>query len=220
MNNNFFPMLATILLSALLISSCHKHKDTIPYVPPAGIPTASEYFPNTVGDSWEYEVYDSSAFNGIPEYTVKVNITGTVKLIDGIDANIWQYQYPWGNDTNYVRIVGDTVKIFSLAYSKTIEDFQFPRTMFLIPVTNQQRWDGKLLVSDTFHVSREPKIVTNFFTFDSCFKIYHHYLGPNLEFKDDYWFRPNIGMIQIHYNEYSLGPTYRVLLQLKKYSLH
>jgi hypothetical protein len=206
-------MLTIILSFAFLASSCDK--DT---TKPKTI--TSNYFPNTVGDSWEYEVYDSSAFNGIPEYTVKVNITSTVKLIDGINANVWQYEYPWGNDTNYVRIIGDTVKTFSLTYSKTIEDLQFPRTIFLLPFKDENRWNGGLYGIDTFHVSSEGIIKTNFFIFDSCFKIYNHYLGPNLENKYEYWFRPNIGMIQIHFNKYSLGPTYRVLFQLKKYSLH
>ncbi len=90
----------------------------------------------------------------------------------------------------------------------------------MIPFKDEQRWDGKLLVLDTFHVMAIPILKTNFYLLDSSFKIYNQNLGPNIEVNDEYWFRPNIGMVQIHYNHYSLGPTYRVLFQLKKYSLH
>ena len=212
-------MLIQILLFALLGATCHKNT-VPPQDPPAAIPTASEYFPNSVGDYWEYYVYDSSAFNGIPEYTVKVSITNTQKLVDGKDATVWQYQYPWGNDTNYVRTVGDTIKVYDKFRTETIRGLEFPLKIFLIPFQDGQRWNGKLLYVDTSYVSSKPIIKTKFYVFDSCFKIYHHYLGPNLEFKDEYWFRANIGMIQIHYNDYSLGPIKAQLWQLKKYYLH
>ncbi len=72
-------MMLLFIVFLQLFAACHKE----PVQPKKEM---KEYFPNTVGDYWEYEVYDSSAFNGIPEYTVKVNITSTVKLVDGIDA--------------------------------------------------------------------------------------------------------------------------------------
>ncbi len=220
-------MLITILLSAgLLASSCHKDttpSDTKPPVnpvnPPHATPTASEYFPNSVGDSWEYYVYDSSQFNGIPEYTVTVKITNIQKLVDGKDAAVWQYQYPWGIDTNYVRLTGDTVKIFSLAYSSTIGYLQFPGRKFLLPFKDGQQWYGDLYGVSTYNVTAMPIVKTNFYEFDSSFRIYNQYAGPNIEYEDEFWFRPNIGMVQIHYHEYNLGPIYRVLWQLKKYSL-
>ena len=52
----------------------------------------------------------------IQHFSVKVVIIGTKKLADGKIAAIWQYNYPFGIDTNYVRIVGDTIKIFDNSY--------------------------------------------------------------------------------------------------------
>ena len=61
-------MLLTILLYSLLASSCHKDT-TKPNT------QASVYFPNSIGDYWEYDVHDSTAgFTQVENYTVKVTI--------------------------------------------------------------------------------------------------------------------------------------------------
>jgi hypothetical protein len=182
---------------------------------------ASSYFPNSVGDYWEYNVYDSSElFQGNSRnYTVKVSIVGVKKLLDNQDATIWQYEYPWGNDTNYVRIVGDTVKVFDLVYSRYLEDLSYPRQFFLLPFEDQKRWHGKLLWIDTYDVSFKSSLVTQFNKYDSCFQIYRHYTGPNMDYNDDYWFKPNVGMVMIHYNDYNFAPVTARLWQLKDYHL-
>jgi hypothetical protein len=43
------------------------------------------------------------------------------------------YTNPWGKDTIYVRMENDTVKTFSLSYSRTIENLKFPRQIFSHP---------------------------------------------------------------------------------------
>lgn len=184
---------------------------------------ASEYFPNTVGDYWEYDVYDSSDIRNYPNYhglyTVKISITGIKPLVDGKDATVWQYQYPWGTDINFIRIEGDTIKIYDTVYSKTIRNLEFPRSIFLIPFSDGQRWDGKLLAIDTSHVAFQSTIATSSGVFTNGFKIYHYYLGPNIEHNDLYYFVPKIGMVKIYYNHYDFAPTTQILWQLKKYYL-
>lgn len=204
-------LFSTVLF--LLLSSCTKDTSK-------PNKEATEYFPNKVGNYWEYEVYDStSSYPDVKKYTVKVSISGVKKLLDDIDAYIWQYEYPWGNDTNYVRIVGDTIKIFDRIYSRTIRDLQFPRNIFLIPFHDGQRWDGKLLAIDSSHVVFQPAISSPSESFTNGFKIYRHYLGPNLEYNDSYYFIPKIGMVKIYYDHYDLGPPFKILWQLKKYYL-
>lgn len=201
-------MLPIIFLSALLITSCNK--DTI-----KPNKEATEYFPNNIGNYWEYDVYDS---NSRKQYNVTVNIIGIQKLIDNKDAYIWQYQYPWGNDTNYVRIVSDTVKIYDQFRIETLRGLEFPLKIFLIPFKDGQRWDGKLLAIDSSHVTAES-ITTSLGNFTNGFNIYHHYLGPNIESNDTYWFVPKIGMVKIYYNHYDFAPRTKVLWYLKKYYL-
>ena len=84
--------LITLLLIGFSFSSCKK--DKLPNK------AASEYFPNKVGNYWEYEVYDSSETRGTyssypRRYNVTVSIIGSTTLADGKEATIWQYEYPW-----------------------------------------------------------------------------------------------------------------------------
>lgn len=199
------------------ISACHKEcvKRNLP----------ANYFPNTVGDTWEYEVTDSAQAIGgsndtVKHYLVKVVITGTKKLIDGKEATIWQYQYPFGNDTNYVRISADSIKVFDRIYSQTIEDLNYPRKVFLIPFSVNRRWNGKLLYVDSFRVIKQEDLLIGNQKFCKTFNIYHHYIGPNTEYKDYYWFKPSIGMVNILTSHYNLGPIIYRSWTLKTYSLH
>ena len=186
--------------------------------------TPANYFPNAVGDTWEYDVTDSSLVLSHPNfprhYSVKVLITGAKKLLDGKDAAVWQYQYPWGNDTNYVRIVADTIKIFDRTYSLNVEDLQYPRQIFLLPFYVNQRWDGKLLWVDSSKILKQENVQTLNQDFLSCFNIYHNYVGPNLNYQDYYWFKPNLGFIKMFYNHYDLGIYTIQSWQLKTYSVH
>ena len=209
-----FKMLTVILFFALFSSSCHK--DTV-----KPNTSASEYFPNSVGDYWEYDVHDSTAgYAQTEDYTVKVSITGIKKLVDGNDAYIWQYQFPSGNDTNYVRIVGDTVKMYDVFRVETIRGLEFPLKIYIIPFSAEQRWDGKLLLIDSFHVYTAPSVNTYAETFTDCFNIYHYYLAPNIENIDNEWFKSNVGIVKKYYNEYDLNPRTFRTWNLKKYYLN
>jgi hypothetical protein len=198
------------------IFACSCHKDTLKFNK-----SASEYFPNSIGDYWEYNVHDSTAgYSQTENYKVKVSITGIKKLVDGNNAYVWQYEYPSRHDTNYIRIVRDTVQIFDLIYSRSIRDLQFPRKIYIIPFSKDQRWDGQLLLIDSSHVYTAPLVETNAGVFTNCFNIYHYYVGPNTEFIDNYWFKPNLGMVKIIYNHYALNPRTFQTWILKKYYLH
>lgn len=212
MFNKIHPALTVSILFMVFLNACSKEviKNNSQW---------SSYFPNSVGDYWEYNVFDSTENQGTSRnYTVKVSIVGVTKLLDNQHATIWQYQYPWGNDTNYVRIVGDTVKIFDLIYSRYLEDLSYPRKVFLLPFKDEESWHGKLF-SDSYFVSFKPSVVTQFNTYDSCFQIHYQYGGPNIYYKDDFWFKSNVGMVMIHYNDYNFGPITKRLWELKEYHL-
>jgi hypothetical protein len=161
-------------------------------------------------------VYDSTA---LKQYDVTVRITGVQKLLDGIDAFIWEYQYPSATDTNYVRIVSDTVKVYDRFRTESLRGLQFPLKIFLIPFKDSQRWDGMLMPIDTFHVMSQSAIATSSENFSNGFNIYHHYKGPNIEYNDTYYFIPYVGMVKMYYNHYDLAPPTSTLWQLKSYLL-
>ena len=75
------------------------------------------------------------------------------------------------------------------------------------------------MVIDSSKVTFQTKIETSSETFTNGFKIYHHYLGPNIEYNDLYYFVPDVGMVKIYFNHYNLGPESRMLWQLKEYYL-
>ena len=186
--------------------------------------TPANYFPNSIGDTWEYEVTDSAQYvpgsnNTINHYLVKVAIVGTKKLVDRKDASIWQYTYPFGIDTNYVMIDDNTIEIFN-NNQNTIQDLKYPNLIFEQPFEVDKGWDGKHAYSDTFTVVNQANITTSLETFKDCFEIYRHYTGPSIELKDNYWFKPEVGMVSIYKNHYNSGPLIYSTWQLKTYSVH
>jgi hypothetical protein len=187
-------MLTKAILLCLLLVACHKINGS----------NGPAYFPNAAGDYWIYNVTDSVAsLPGNPftplHYSVKVVITGTTLMVDGKPATVWQYQYPWGNDTNFVRFNGDTVKFFSLVYSRSIANLAYPRVIFVLPLRVNSRWDGLLHNIDSSRVLTDSA---------GTYTIYHHYIGPNTEYNDYYFFTPNKGMALIRYNDYNNAPVH------------
>ena len=214
----FFPAILCINL-IILFSNCSKS------VNPTNNVSSNSYFPNKIGNYWVYDVYDSSTHRNYPtypkDYEVKISIIGTKMMSDGKEATMWQYEYPWETDTNFVRIVGDTVKSFD-KYFSSIEPraFDFPREMYILPLQNQTGWKGKLLWVDTFSVKNDYNISTGYLNFDTCFNIYHYYYGSqDLRYNDNYWFKPYIGFITFYYQHF-LAPKETYLWNLKKYYLN
>lgn len=206
---NRFNIKLSLLLFLIMLFSCHK--DTI-----VNNQKASEYFPNKIGNYWQYTVYDSSLQK---QYDVTVSITATKKLVDGIDAYIWQYQYPDKTDTNYVRLDADTIKLYDKFRIETFRGLQFPINTYVLPFKNEQRWDGKLLAVDSSYVTSLASISTVSETFINGFNIYHYYLGPNIEYVDNYGFISNIGIVKMYLNHYNFAPRNKQIWQLKKYYL-
>lgn len=204
-------MLVQLFGSILLFTSCHR--DTI-----RNNVKASEYFPNTIGNYWEYDVYDSSVYREhhyVPRnYTVKVNIISTKFLIDNRKAIVWNYQYPWGNEIKYYRNDNDSVKVFDTSYSRAIINLSYPREIYIIPFAYDKDWSGKLLWIDSFYVRKD-----NSPGFENSFLIKRKYIGPQTYYYNDYWFTPNIGFEKIHFDEIIQGIRRNEIWTLKKYSL-
>lgn len=183
-----------------------------------------EYFPNTPGDSWTYEVTDSSQSTSSnptspKQYTVTVRITGAKKLVDGRDAMIWRYQYPWGYDTTFVRTTSDSIMVFTPGYVESVENLKYPRLLFITPFTIGDGWNGKLLYVDTLWVTDLVNLTTSAGNFNDCYNVDHRYLGPNIVDNDNYWFRPYLGMVKIYYDDSKFGPRQFRTWKLISYSL-
>jgi hypothetical protein len=208
---NFRQMLFQIVLAAIVLFSCKKERTIINV-------KSTEYFPNEVGNYWEYEVYDSSRIRehtDIPrQYQVRVTIIGIKKLADNIDAMIWKYEYPWGNEIKYFRNSSDTIKIYDTTYSNTLTSLLYPRLMFIQPFTDRQEWAGKLLWVDSFFVSKE-----NSASFINSFLISRKYAGQGSYDFSSFSFSEKIGFTKIHCDEINQGIRTIELWQLQYYNL-
>ncbi len=203
----------TLLFSALILLFTSCSKDTI-----KPNKEATEYFPNSVGNYWEYEVYDSSQYRDHPntprQYNVKVRITGIKKLVDGKNAWVWSYEYPWGIEIKYYRVESDTIKVYDTIYSRTITNLLYPRELFIQPFFDGQEWSGKLLWTDSFYVKKD--IVE---PFKNVFQIRRKYIGQQAYYHTSYWFSSKIGFVKIYKDEINQGLKTNEIWNLKSYQL-
>jgi hypothetical protein len=208
--------ITTLAFLSILLLACHKNNQQ---------PDLSSYYPNKTGDTWQYDIIDSAQStpnNPTPpvHYSVKVTIVGTRTLPDGKAASIWQYQYPSANDTNYVRLKGDTVQIFRSNSVTSLSNLNFPDLIFLIPFQNSLQWNGKLYGVDSYITSEPTSFSYASQTFNDCYDVFHHYRGPNTELNDHYFFKPNVGIVSQKFIHYINGPILYETWQLRNFSIH
>ncbi len=201
-------MLTTILLTALLITSCHK--DTVK--PITNIP-ASEYFPNKVGDKWIYNVYDSVK---VRMDEVSVEITGITTLPKGEVATVWVYKYPDKNDTNFVFLSGDTVR-FVPASNLNPNDYVVKET-YVIPLSLGNSWTN-LFLYDSVHVPKETKISVDNLQFDSTYFLIEKGETFNYFIYAEEYFKPTIGMVRLSRYEYNFFTPDNKVWYIKEYFL-
>ena len=210
MKNNSIIIIFQLLLLAF-ISSCQKSNlNALP----------NNYFPNRVGDEWVYEVIDTAIQNNnypAEHYIVKISITGITKLLDGKTATIWQYQYPTGIETNYFRLTGDTIKMFTLYSGTTVEALNYPQMIYIQPFKLNESWRDNF---DSSRVFGQADVKTPLKLFQNCFGIFHYYTSPNIFGIDSLWFEPYIGFVSMYYIHHGGGPTIYSLWQLKSYYTH
>ena len=208
---NFRQILFQIVLAAIVLFSCKK-ENTIINV------KSTEYFPNKVGNYWEYDVYDSSQIRehtDIPRrYLVKITIVGTKKLVDNIDAMIWKYEYPWGNETLYLRIENDSVKVYDAIRAAGITYIPYPNDLFINPFYDGQKWKSNLLWVDSFFVKKDTLL-----NYKNVYRIHRDYIGQQSYYHNDFWFSPQIGFLKKYRDEINQGIRTIELWQLKYYNL-
>ncbi len=200
-----------IIAFTILFASCHKTK-----MPPDTLPpnvSASEYFPNKVGDKWIYNVYDSVTAK---MNEVFVEIIGTTTLPKGEVANIWIYKYPDKIDTNFVFQSGDTVR-FVPALDLNPNDYLVKET-YVIPLLVGNYWTN-LFLYDSVHVTKETKISVNNLQFDSTYFLIEKGRTFNYLIYAEEYFKPTIGMVQLSRYENNFFIPENKVWYLKQYHL-
>jgi len=104
---------------------------------------SAQYFPNTIGNEWHYEVKNS---NGIIIDTFIVEIVGSTTLPDGKTAFIWAYKgehslFFRANDSLYVTGQNDTIVFYECYRSQElyfiIKTYVIPFTVDNVPGTSE-----------------------------------------------------------------------------------
>lgn len=166
-----------MLMVVLFIVSCQKDDSTKR--------SASEYFPNSVGNYWRYKYVDSILNKSV---WVDVSIVGNATLPGGINAKMWIFQYPTHIDTSFVYQVGDTIKSVSPGLSV--------RNTYLLPLQLNRQWrTNQDYLFDSTGVVENRQYILNNQSFDNSFLLQEAGHSPNARWSSSEWFCPNVGMV-------------------------
>jgi hypothetical protein len=185
-----------ILISLVAISSCKKENN-----PPENI--ISE-FPNEIGNHWRYLYTWGTAI--IRHDTIDVDIVGTRTITGGQTAKVWAYRYkfnsyPMVQDTSYVVVDSQLVKIYLYAYGAYYE-----RKRYKLPVTVGDMWTIPQNYKDTTWVLGNNAVTVPAGTFANTYQLRQErkYI-VNSWTNNDIWLSPQVGLVKFHQSEYSLG---------------
>lgn len=196
-------ILAILMFPSLLIACLYDSVETrSPDMP--NVPSVNQYFPDSVGNYWEYSVLE----NGVRRYIESVEIVGRQKLLNGVDASVWVYSFLDVKDTTYTWTTGDTIKITHKYLAQTIQFLNYPEEIYPTPFKDGQQWTGIYL--GTYAAK---------FTSKNEYRISHNDGGPHFESNDTLFFKPNVGFTVKKLSHRVNGPTVTRLFELKKYYL-
>lgn len=162
---------------------------------PNGITLGSTYFPNEIGDTWIYDVFDSTRQS---QYYVTVNISGN-SIVNGKPAKIWTFKYPYEIDTCYVVTFDSTVIVYNRDKYSVADNYK-------VPIKTNNIWLGswiydnyKVTNSDYVNLPDKRKLIG--------YRILERGTSPNyLRLKDE-WFVPYLGKVNFFRYEYHNGPA-------------
>ncbi len=151
-------------------------------------------FPNTRGSRWTYTRYDSLVSR---RDTVVVTILGEV-TIENRRMSAWQRASRMRTDTTYVRVTGDTVRVYDFPFSPSTN------SKYILPLQVGKGWRGDLMYDSSTvringFVSTPAGQFTNAFLVEqnwSTFNDYGHF---------DTWLVPRVGIVKQYRKQWGFG---------------
>jgi hypothetical protein len=186
-----------ILISLVLVSSCKKEDN-----PPENI--ISE-FPNEVGDHWRYLCTWGIATVHLD--TIDVDVVGIRTITGGQTAKVWAYKYkfnnyPMSNDTSYVVIDSQLVKVYLHYYGSTY----YEKKRYKLPLTVGNIWTIPQNYKDTTWVLGNNAVTVPAGTFANTFQLRQERKHiVNSSTNNDMWLSPQVGLVKFYQEEYNLG---------------
>lgn len=228
--------LALLFIIGAAVSSCKKHTISPPQKKqpatafyqdslirngggPTGIgaPYAAEYFPNTPGDEWTYEVTDS--LHGNQQYRL------TLKILGGSNGQTaWLFIYPDGNDTVHVSTEGEIIDFLPVNKITPHDNPPFISlgARLITPFYRGMQWRYNRYGTNAT-VTGLDTLTQNSFGFPAPVKIFtlNLFLGGGVEYGGVYTmlFAPDIGIISLDRRILNTMPTVHERWQLISYHL-
>lgn len=164
--------------------------------------TATDVFPNKVGDTWLYLVNDTTVNRSAPndspaaQYNLRVSVIDSIQLQGGIRANVWVYIYPDRTDTNYVFQKGDTIRFIDI--DQTI--YSVYAKQYIIPLSLNSSWQYSTPSFSDVTVGLQSNIIVGQNHFDNTFHLSGNAGMPDAGFVIDEWIENNVGLVKRHFN--------------------
>ena len=159
---------------------------------------SNEIFPDKVGDTWRYLVYDTTVAGNVPkavsQYNVDVSIVADTTLPGGIIATMWKYQYPSFADTSFVILKGDTIQFLNNTINLSLIK------QYVIPFSVNSSWPNPLCDHSQVTVIERTDAVVGQAHFLNSFHLLSHSGCPDFSFVEDEWMVDNIGLVQSYFN--------------------
>jgi hypothetical protein len=161
-----------------------------------GSTSSPDLFPNKFGDRWQYLVKDTTIQgnqeSGSTQYTVNVVVVGMVQWSNGVNAGIWQFNYPDRIDTNFVFQSGDTIKFLD-------RTGRFLERQYIIPFRIGSSWPYIQGYSQVTVIGQGSiNIGSN--TFAGAWEIYGNAGFPDGSFLVDERFADHVGFVRKYLN--------------------
>ena len=176
-------------------SSCKKNPS---------IPTAYNVeFPNNIGTSWKYKIYDLVY---LTIDTTIITVVGNTKLDNGTDVTIWRRNSLLnGIDSLFVDNKPEGIKIYTNKLSSA-----YPIKRYVLPFSVGNYWTTQNVL-DTNKVMLKGDTTVLAGRFVNAFKLIRDSrIPPGLNvIKENEWFAPNIGTIYREYQAYG-GGTFEI----------
>lgn len=184
---------AIVILSLFCFLSCEKGTEPVEF--------KSSYFPNDVGNWWQYQVFDSLSQSSS---FVTISIHSDTIMSSGDSAAVWKYASSTDTTTKYVVVSSNSVRFYTGIALETLESY------YVIPLIVGDSWGLPVegtSAYDTLMVVNQTAIELPVGRFESTFVIESERMTPCLHCSQysTFWFTPKIGFVQFDYNVGVLG---------------
>ncbi|MDR3651784.1 MAG: hypothetical protein P4L34_02290 [Paludibacter sp.] len=163
-----------------------------------------DYFPNSVGYYWFYNVFDSVLNKSEP---LRVSIVDN-RTINGANSAVWLLSYTNRTDTFFVSQSKDTIIFNSNSFIKRI---------YVVPFSLNQIWNESYFSTNNSKVISIEDVTVPAGSFNDTYVIERNIRSFNYSLYEKIYFKPQIGIVKLYTKEYNLGPVQIKTWELKSF---